>query len=108
MKSAVGKKGGRENRREEWRWGETVIREGSTNLLWAKQIGRGSAQSNGMNRPALSAEKVSDLVARLQRHPQLGEHMAAVLDAAENRAGPLHTGDEAEDATVERLGPLGR
>ena len=34
--------------------------------------------------------------------------MAAVLDDAENRAGPLHTGDEAEDATVERLRPLGR
>jgi hypothetical protein len=34
--------------------------------------------------------------------------MAALLDDAENPAGPLHTGDEAEDATVERLRPLGR
>ncbi|MBI3885316.1 MAG: hypothetical protein HY302_06255, partial [Opitutae bacterium] len=61
-----------------------------------------------MNPPALSDEKVSDLLARLQRHPQLDEHMAALLDEVENRAGTLNTGDEAEDAIVERIRQLGR
>lgn len=61
-----------------------------------------------MNPSALSKEKASDLVARLQRHPQLYEHMAALLDEVENRAGTLNTGDEAEDAIVERMRQLGR
>ena len=61
-----------------------------------------------MNPSALSNEKVSDLMARLQRHPQLCEHVAALLDEVENRAGTLNTGDEAEDAIVERMRQLGR
>jgi hypothetical protein len=47
-------------------------------------------------------------MARLQRHPQLYEQMAALLDEVENRAGALNTGDEAEDAIVERMRQIGR
>lgn len=47
-------------------------------------------------------------MARLQRHPQLYEHVSALLDEVENRAGALNTGDEAEDAIVERMRQLGR
>ena len=55
-----------------------------------------------------SPENAADLVARLQRHPQLYEQMRALLDEVENRAGALNTGDEAEDAIVERMRQFGR
>jgi hypothetical protein len=65
-----------------------------------------------MNRPDLHArpspENAADLLARLQRHPELYEQVAALLDEVENRAGALNTGDEAEDAIVERMRQLGR
>mgnify|MGYP001765921545 CR=1 FL=1 len=55
-----------------------------------------------------SPENAADLVARLQRHPHLYEQVAALLDEVENRAGALNTGDEAEDAIVERMRQFGR
>lgn len=55
-----------------------------------------------------SPENAADLVARLQRHPQLYTQMSALLDEVENRAGALNTGDEAEDAIVERMRQFGR
>lgn len=65
-----------------------------------------------MNPPAIPAgpslDDATDLVARLQRHPLLYAQMTALLDEVENRAGALNTGDEAEDAIVERLRQLGR
>jgi len=63
-----------------------------------------------MNPPAPSAspETAADLSARLQRHPQLQAQVAALLDEVENRAGALNTGDEAEDAIVERMRQFGR
>jgi len=48
------------------------------------------------------------MFARLQRHPQLYEQMAALLDEVENRAGTLNTADQAEDALVERMRQIGR
>ena len=45
---------------------------------------------------------------RLQRHPQLYEQVVTLLDEVENRAGTLNTGDEAEEAIVERMRQLGR
>ena len=48
------------------------------------------------------------MVTRLQRHPQLYAQMAALLDEVENRAGALNTGDEAEEAIVERMRQFGR
>jgi hypothetical protein len=49
-------------------------------------------------------------MAALQRHPQLYNHGAALLDddELENRAGTLNSGDEAEDAIVERMREPGR
>ncbi|MEX2015276.1 MAG: hypothetical protein WD873_01475 [Candidatus Hydrogenedentales bacterium] len=61
-----------------------------------------------MNSPAPSPEQAAELVARLQHHPQLYAQMAALLDEVENRAGALNTGDEAEDAIVERMRQIGR
>ncbi|MGH7957079.1 MAG: hypothetical protein ACREH8_08710 [Opitutaceae bacterium] len=61
-----------------------------------------------MNPPALSPETAADLFTRLQRHPQLYSQVAALLDEVENRAGALNTGDEAEDAIVERMRQFGR
>ena len=61
-----------------------------------------------MNPSARSQEKALELVTRLQRHPQLYEQMSALLDEVENRAGALNTGDEAEDAIVERMRQFGR
>jgi len=58
--------------------------------------------------PGPSPENAADLVARLQRHPHLYEQVAALLDEVENRAGALNTGDEAEDAIVERMRQFGR
>lgn len=55
-----------------------------------------------------SPENAAALVARLQCHPQLYEQMARLLDEVENRAGALNTGDEAEDAIVERMRQFGR
>lgn len=61
-----------------------------------------------MNSLAISTEKAQELMTRLQHHPQLYEQMAALLDEVENRAGALNTGDEAEDAIVERMRQFGR
>ena len=61
-----------------------------------------------MNPSAMSDEKALELMARLQRHPQLYAQVAALLDEVENRAGALNTGDEAEDAIVERMRQFGR
>jgi len=61
-----------------------------------------------MNPPAISPESAADLVARLQHHPHLYSQMAALLDEVENRAGALNTGDEAQDAIVERMRQFGR
>ena len=65
-----------------------------------------------MNPPALPSgpapENALALMARLQRHPELYEQVAALHDEVENRAGALNTGDEAEDAIVERMRQLGR
>jgi hypothetical protein len=61
-----------------------------------------------MNPSVMSLEKALELMARLQRHPQLYEQVAALLDEVENRAGALNTGDEAEDAIVERMRQFGR
>ena len=55
-----------------------------------------------------SSEHAADLVARLQRHPQLYRQVVGLLDEVENRAGALNTGDEAEDAIVERMRQFGR
>jgi hypothetical protein len=64
--------------------------------------------SNRITPSALSSEKVSDLLVRLQRYPQLYKHMAALLDEVEKRAGTLNTGAEAEDAIVQRIRQPGR
>ena len=56
----------------------------------------------------MSSEATLALVARLQRHPQLQAQVTALLDEVENRAGALNTGDEAEDAIVERMRQFGR
>lgn len=56
----------------------------------------------------MSAEETLALVTRLQRHPALQAQVAALLDEVENRAGALNTGDEAEDAIVERMRQFGR
>jgi hypothetical protein len=61
-----------------------------------------------MNPPVLSAAATAELITRLQRHPQLYDHLAALLDEVENRAGALNTGDQAEDAIVERTRQMGR
>jgi len=61
-----------------------------------------------MNPPAPSPETAADMVARLQRHPQLYEQMTALLDEVENRAGTLNTADQAEDALVQRMRQIGR
>ena len=61
-----------------------------------------------MNPPVLSATAAAELMMRLQRYPQLYEHVAALLDEVENRAGTLNTGDQAEDAIVERIRQMGR
>jgi hypothetical protein len=61
-----------------------------------------------MNPSAITHEETLALVTRLQRHPQLQAQMAALLDEVENRAGALNTGDEAEDAIVERMRQFGR
>ena len=53
-------------------------------------------------------ENAAALFARLQRHPQLYAQMVALLDEVENRAGALNTGDEAEDAIVERMRQFGQ
>lgn len=58
--------------------------------------------------PARSHQIAPDFLVRLERHPQLYEQMAALLDEVENRAGALNTGDEAEDAIVERMRQFGR
>jgi hypothetical protein len=61
-----------------------------------------------MNPSSVTNEKTLELAARLQRHPQLHEQVAALLDEVENRAGALNTGDQAEDAIVERMRQFGR
>lgn len=61
-----------------------------------------------MNPPDLSKDSNLDLLARLQRHPELLAQVVALLDEVENRAGKLNTGDEAEGAIVERVRKLGR
>lgn len=61
-----------------------------------------------MNPSADSNASASDLLRRLQRHPQLCAQVAALLDEVENRAGTLNTGDQAEDAIVERMRQFGR
>ena len=58
--------------------------------------------------PARPNAIAPDFLARLQRHPELYQQMTALLDEVENRAGALNTGDEAEDAIVERMRALGR
>lgn len=55
-----------------------------------------------------SCEAATDMVARLQHHPHLYAQMAALLDEVDNRAGTLNTGDEAEDAIVERMRQFSR
>lgn len=55
-----------------------------------------------------ASENTADLVARLQRHPQLYEQVSALLDEVENRAGALNTADQAEDAIVERMRQFSR
>jgi len=57
---------------------------------------------------APSPAAAADLFARLQRHPDLYAQVAALLDEVENRAGALNTGDEAEDAIVERMRQFGQ
>ena len=57
---------------------------------------------------APSPAAAADLSARLQRHPDLYAQVAALLDEVENRAGALNTGDEAEDAIVERMRQFGQ
>lgn len=61
-----------------------------------------------MNPPVLSSAPAAELFARLQLHPQLYEHVAALLDEVENRAGTLNTGDQAEEAIVARIRQMGR
>jgi hypothetical protein len=61
-----------------------------------------------MNRPKMTQEETLALMARLQCHPPLLEQMAALLDEVENRAGALNTGDDAEDAIVERMRQFGQ
>ena len=56
----------------------------------------------------MTHEATLALVTRLQRHPELQAQVAALLDEVENRAGALNTGDDAEDAIVERLRQIGR
>ena len=60
-----------------------------------------------MNPPVLSTTALA-LIARLQQHPELYDHLAALLDEVENRAGSLNTADEAEDAIVERMRRMGQ
>lgn len=61
-----------------------------------------------MNPSVKSSEETLALVTRLQRHPQLQAQVASLLDEVDNRAGALNTGDEAEDAIVERMRQFGR
>jgi hypothetical protein len=59
-----------------------------------------------MNPSELKPETIA-LALRLQSHPELNTQVAALLDEVENRAGKLNTGDEAEDAIVERMRQMG-
>jgi hypothetical protein len=61
-----------------------------------------------MNSKKISQETALELAVRLQRHPELFAQTAALLDEVENRAGALNTGDDAEDAIVERMRQFGR
>jgi len=61
-----------------------------------------------MNPKIISQESAAELMTRLQRHPELFAQTAALLDEVENRAGALTTGDDAEDAIVERMRQFGR
>lgn len=56
----------------------------------------------------MTQEQTAELMVRLQRHPELLEQVVALLDEVDNRAGTLNTGDDAEDAIVERVRQLGR
>jgi hypothetical protein len=61
-----------------------------------------------MNPKNNSQESALELMARLQRHPDLYTQVAALLDEVENRAGALNTGDDAEDAIVARMRQFGQ
>jgi len=64
---------------------------------------------NPSQNPALMfSEATLALMTRLQRHPQLEAQVSALLDEVENRAGALNTGDDAEDAIVERTHQIGQ
>ena len=64
---------------------------------------------NSSLNPSLTASAATlALAARLQRHPQLEAQVTALLDEVENRAGTLNTGDESEDAIVERTHQIGQ
>lgn len=61
-----------------------------------------------MNLSAMSGEETLALVTRFQRYPPLQAQVAPLVDEVGNRAGALNTGDEAEEAIVERMRQFGR
>ncbi len=61
-----------------------------------------------MNLSAMFREETLALVTRFQCHPPLQAQVAPLVDEVENRAGALNTGDEAEEAIVERMRQFGR
>lgn len=65
---------------------------------------RSAHSPTGPARPTSTAE----LIARLEPYPQLRAQFETMLDEMENRAGALNTGDQAEDAIVERMRQMGR
>ncbi len=61
----------------------------------------------GQNPPDLSTA-TAEFIKRRERHPQLYDHFAALLDETENHADALHTGDQPEDAIVKRIRHIGQ
>lgn len=50
----------------------------------------------------------SQLLKRIQEHPELHERFKAILDIAENSSGELITADQAEGKAIEEIHKLGQ
>jgi hypothetical protein len=60
-----------------------------------------------MPKKSTTTEADQQLLARLNAHPELKDRLAAILQLAENGAGPLRTADEFEALLIEQVRRLG-